>query len=586
FENFLLGLSDFFTKKYLATQKSITELKREIKEELSNRNKKIIITVDDIDRLNQSEIKQIFRLIRINGDFPNTIYLIAFDRKIVEENLEEQIGVSGKDYLNKIVQVHFDVPFVKPSKISTFLFKELDRILGILPEGAQKYFGKDDSYWTNVYHSGFKDFFKNIRDVKRFASSLGFNISQMYQGNVMEVNPIDFIAIEAIRVFAPDFYSFMCDKNPLFTSTDRTGQNTRDDNPRKEEIEKGLRALPSETKKIVLKLLKRLFPQVDGIFRYGYSTFGHEWQSSWSNSLRICSTNNFDSYFTLIPGGDEDELSQFEIEEILNKADSVDGFEQILREYIEKKKIRKVLQRMQDFTDDQSRISQEHANNVVQALFNISDDLPEEKVGMWDFGIDMDLMRIIYQLFKREEDKNKNFKVLKKAITLSKGLFGPVQGISLESSRKKEGKGSDEFVVPEDKIEELQRLCLEKINGTDINDLLKNKNLLYILYRWKEWDNKDNVKVFIEKIENDNQKLISLVVKFISESRSQRIGEYGVKILKKFDYNSLANFLDLDLVKTKLEEIKIQNSLEYRKDKETIDLFLNNFDKKDKSELD
>ncbi len=586
FKGYLIKLASFFEKKADYYSKSVSEVKREIKQELADRQKKLVIVIDDIDRLNQSEIRQIFRLIRVNADFPNTIYLLAFDRKIVEKNLEEQVGVSGKDYLDKIVQVNFDVPFAKPSKISTFLFKELDRILSVLPESAQKYFGQDDPYWANVYHSGFKDFFKNIRDVKRFASSLEFNISQMYQSNVMEVNPIDFIAIEAIRVFAPDFYSFMRDKNSLFTSTDRNDRSSRDDNPRKQEIEKALSKLSNGTKESVLELLKRLFPQVDGIFQYGYSTHGHDWQSSWSNNLRVCATNNFDSYFTLTPGGDEDELSQFEIEEILNKTDSAENLEQILREYIEKKKIRKVLQRIQDFTSDQNRISQDNAKNVVKALFNISDDLPEEKVGMWDFGVDMDLMRIVYQLLKRETDKNKNFEVLKEAIPSSKGLFGPVQKVSLEFSRKEKGKDSDEFIVPEDKIGELQKLCLEKINGTNNDVLLKHKNLLYILYRWKEWDKEDKWKEFIKEVENDNQKLLSFVTKFISESRSQTIGDYGVRVVKKFNYKSLADFLDLEQIKTKLEEIKKQNSEEYKNNKETIDLFLDNFDNKDKGDLD
>jgi predicted KAP-like P-loop ATPase len=586
FKDFLLGLSDFFQQKYLLNKKSITELKNEIKKELLERNKKIVIVVDDIDRLNQSEIKQIFRLIRINADFPNTIYLLAFDRKIVEQNLEEQIGVSGKDYLNKIVQVHFNVPFAKPSKISTFLFKELDRILSILPESAQKYFGQDEPYWANVYHSGFKDFFKNIRDVKRFASSLEFNISQMYQGKTMEVNPIDFIAIEAIRIFAPDFYLFMRDKSVIFTSTDRNDRSSRDNNPRKDEIEKALNTLPSEIKESVLELLKRLFPQVDGIFQYGYSTHGHEWQSSWSNNLRVCATNNFDSYFTLIPGGDEEELSQFEIEEILSKANSVEDFEKIIREYIEKKKIRKVLQRIQDFTGDQTRISQDNAKNVVKALFNISDDLPEEKVGMWDFGIDMDLMRIIYQLLKRETDKNQNFEILKEAIPPSKGLFGPVQKVSLESSRKEKGKDSDEFVVPEDKIEDLQKLCLEKIEGTSSDDLLKHKNLLYILYRWKEWSKDSKWTGFIKTISDNNQNLLAFIAKFVSESRSQTIGDYGTRVTKRFNYKSLSDFLNLEELKTKLETIRKENSEQYQTNKEAIDLFLNNFNKKDQTDFD
>nr|NJM04347.1 P-loop domain-containing protein [Desulfobacula sp.] len=150
------------TRRQNIIQNRYLKLRKKLKKELIDRQKKLVIVIDDIDRLNKSEIRQIFRLIRVNADFPNTIYLLAFDRKIIEKNLEEQVGVSGKDYLNKIVQVNFDVPFANPSKISKFLFRELDRILSVLPESAQKYFGDDDPYWTNLYHSGFKKFFLKI----------------------------------------------------------------------------------------------------------------------------------------------------------------------------------------------------------------------------------------------------------------------------------------------------------------------------------------------------------------------------------------------------------------------------------------
>nr|NJM04346.1 hypothetical protein [Desulfobacula sp.] len=398
----------------------------------------------------------------------------------------------------------------------------------------------------------------------------------------MEVNPIDFIAIEAIRVFVPNFYLFMRDKNVLFTSTDRSDRNSADENPRRDEIEKAFNELPNEMKESVLELIKRLFPQIDGVFKYGYSSHGHEWQSDWSGNLRVCATNNFDSYFTLIPGGDEEELSQFEIEEILSKIESLEDFEKIIREYIDKNKIRKVLQRIQDFTADHNRISQGNAKNVVQVLFNISDDLPEEKIGMWDFGADMDLSRIINQLLKRETDKNKNFEVLKETILMSKGLSGPLQRISLESSKKEKGKASYECLIPEDNVEDLQKLCLEKIKTTCNDILLNHKDLLSILYRWRHWDKEKNWENFIKKNSEDDHNMMLLISKFISESKSNAMGDYGVITKKEFNYKNLSDFFDLEQMKARLDKIKRQNNKLYNDKKDIIDLFLDNFDQQDK----
>lgn len=569
FKDFLLGLSDYFSQKAITSKKSISELKKEIKKDLIEREKKLIIIIDDIDRLNQSEIRQIFRLVRVNADFPNTIYLLAFDRKIIEANLEEQVGVSGKDYLEKIVQVSFDIPLAKSEKIAKFLFQELDRVLTTLPASHEKLF--DQTYWANIYHSGFKNLFKNIRDVKRFASSLQFNISQMHQKEVMEVNPIDFIAIEAIRLFAPDFYSFIKNNSILFTSTDRNDQSSRDKNLRKDEIEKVLNELSPEIKDSVLNLIKRLFPQIDGVFQYGYSSYGHEWQSIWSKNLRVCATKNFDSYFTLIPGGDEEELSQYEIETLLSSMEKTEDFEKLLIEYIDKKKIKKVLERLQDYTDDSEKIPKDNLQNIVQALFNISDNLPKEETGFFGIDSDMEIMRIIFQLLKRENDKEKNYEILKNTIPLSKGVFGPIQKISLETPRDDKEKNR-EPLLDEDKLPELQKLCIEKINSLEKETLLKHKSFLYILYRWKEWGEEKDWKQFILDIQNDEKTFWLFLKNFISESKSQTMGDYGYRINKKFNHESLKTFLDPDEIKKKIEEAK-NNPEIYNENKEAIDLF-------------
>ncbi len=65
------------------------------------------MVIDDIDRLIPSEVQELFQLIKVNADFPNVVYLVLFDRSVVEKNIEKVVAVSGRDYLEKIVQVGF-----------------------------------------------------------------------------------------------------------------------------------------------------------------------------------------------------------------------------------------------------------------------------------------------------------------------------------------------------------------------------------------------------------------------------------------------------------------------------------------------
>jgi predicted KAP-like P-loop ATPase len=64
----------------------------------------------------------------------------------------------------------------------------------------------DEVRWGNLFHAGFKKLFPTIRDIKRYINSLRLDLEIIGKE---EVNPIDFLGIEAIRVFAPDTYFVM-----------------------------------------------------------------------------------------------------------------------------------------------------------------------------------------------------------------------------------------------------------------------------------------------------------------------------------------------------------------------------------------
>lgn len=89
---------------------SVFEQHQELRSMLEDLDKRLIVVVDDVDRLRPQEVLDIVRLVRLVGDFPNTLYLLAFDRHRVEECLGEGNVERGRAYLEKIVQVTHDVP--------------------------------------------------------------------------------------------------------------------------------------------------------------------------------------------------------------------------------------------------------------------------------------------------------------------------------------------------------------------------------------------------------------------------------------------------------------------------------------------
>lgn len=138
--------------------KSLTEIKSEIAGDLKKLKAPILVILDDLDRLTPQELLEVFQLIKANADFPNLIYLILCERTIVERNIEKVLNVPGREYLEKIVQVAFDVPMIDLSSVHQVLFQRLNVLLS--PKAVSARFSK--KRWGNVFLSGLNSYFSTL----------------------------------------------------------------------------------------------------------------------------------------------------------------------------------------------------------------------------------------------------------------------------------------------------------------------------------------------------------------------------------------------------------------------------------------
>lgn len=100
-----------------------------VRDALSKLPNPIVVVLDDIDRLTTPEIRDVFKLVRLTANFPNVIYLLAFDRIRIEQALAEQ-GIPGRDYLEKILQIGVDLPAVPADVLNSQIFAAIDKALG------------------------------------------------------------------------------------------------------------------------------------------------------------------------------------------------------------------------------------------------------------------------------------------------------------------------------------------------------------------------------------------------------------------------------------------------------------------------
>lgn len=183
---------------YFAENDSLSELKKDIERRLLESKQKIIILIDDIDRLTQSETLELLQTISLLVNFSNVHYILAFDKSIVINAIEKEYGNRAMDYLEKVIQVDYPLPLIRKEKLESLFFQAIDEIAQEYKITFQAQTLK--SFWG--YH-GMADYFTTLRDFKRFFNSLRFRLPLIAD----EINVNDFVAIEAIRLFDNEGYN-------------------------------------------------------------------------------------------------------------------------------------------------------------------------------------------------------------------------------------------------------------------------------------------------------------------------------------------------------------------------------------------
>jgi predicted KAP-like P-loop ATPase len=113
----------------ISRERSLEELRSDIDQELRKLDKPVVVFVDDIDRLTDSEIKLLVQLVKANAQFPNLVFFLLFQKNIVTKALSAITSDDGAKYLSKIVQIEFAVPAASEKELQRIMGEGLDRII-------------------------------------------------------------------------------------------------------------------------------------------------------------------------------------------------------------------------------------------------------------------------------------------------------------------------------------------------------------------------------------------------------------------------------------------------------------------------
>lgn len=547
--------------------KDLSGIKKELTDLLKDFKRKIIIVIDDIDRLNNTEIRQMFQLVKSLADFPNTLYFLSFDKEVVINALKKVQEGSGKEYLEKVIQVPFEIPKHSKSEIEHLLFNQIDSVIGNVTSQTW-----DQRYWGNLYHSGIKYFFHNIRHVNRFINTLRFTFELVKD----EVNVVDFISITAIQIFIPRIYYEIRDNKDVFSGLLETGYGSGESIKKsyKEKCDGILSQLESGSisKEQLLDFLKRLFPKVRSIYEnHGYSG---SFLKTWRKELKICSPDKFETYFCLSISADD--ISHKELQSIINCVSDKIPFKEHLLILNENGKITQFLKLFQDYTEKE--IPNKDIKNIINVLMDIGDLFPEGETGFYSFGNDLQIGRIFYQLSKRLHSQEDRYEIFRESIeNATNSLHTIVYEISGQMDEHGEDK-ADKQLEPEEsraistkQLSSLKELTKSKIREwADEGKLISHRNFVSIIYLWKRIADKKVVSDYIMRIIETDQGLVNFIKSFLSPVHSHGLDDYVSTSNSRINLDNIKDFVEIDLIESRVRTILSSDDFNKLSEKEQL----------------
>lgn len=454
-----------------ANEKDISSQRDNVIRMLEKQDKRLLIVIDDIDRLSNEQIRCVFQLVTSVAKFPKTTYLLAFDKRIVVKALEEVQKGRGEDYLEKIIQVPIQLPDIQNGMLMDVLFSRLDEVV---LETPGLHFSSE--YWQQLFPVCIKPFIKSLRDINRLCNALQFKMQAIAE----EIDFTDMASITSLEINYPAIYEWILASKDILTG-DYSARLIGSYNWKREDWEKitcdqwrailerdGEKAVEMVTDAICV-----LFPAIGGKIK-PFSSAGSLYNDDFLRSgNHVGHRDKFDRYFQLSLSGDSIPhsdvvnvttlLSESELAYFLKEADK-DGKSSRLLEEIEA---------------TVREISSDRAKVLVRALCSVSadfDQMPKAFLGLsaGRYAEDL-LMKLLERIPENERFSLIEEIVQAASITTMETVAVLLNDVELAYGRLAANGRPQGYskVLQENELNQFESLFTKRIKA-----LLENENLL------------------------------------------------------------------------------------------------------------
>jgi hypothetical protein len=372
----------------------LEELRSRVETFLKDQRIRVVVLIDDIDRLDREETHAIFKLVKLSASFQYTTFVLAFDDEMVAAALGERYGgggaTAGRHFLEKIVQVPLHLPPPDDTELRHLTFEGVDAALNLSGIRLSR---EQVEEFARHFVDGISPRLQTPRQAKLYGNALAFSLP-LLRG---EAYPVDLMLIEGIRIFYPKLYAAIRDNPDRFLKGPR---DSHGDQPRNDTMNlintalEGIGLQERDLERIRTRLLAAIFP------RLGASEYGSEWEAIWAKRKRICSSEYFQRYFSYsIPPGDvsDSELAEF-LEGLTANAPADAGTDEQFASWAKRRAMPRVISKLRQFD---SLTNPSVIRNLAIAIVRNSIIIPREDGMMSIGGTYTEAAILVSQLIKK-----------------------------------------------------------------------------------------------------------------------------------------------------------------------------------------
>jgi predicted KAP-like P-loop ATPase len=508
----------------------LSALRARVASALASGDKRVVVLIDDADRLDASQMDELLRLLAGAASIPRLVFIVVMQR-----------GLADRGPAEKAFQLEVDLPLAERSALQQMFIDRMNPLIAEARDGGLV----QPEYWIDICAHGIDPFLHTPRDVVRLVNA----VTATYSAVRGEVNPVDFTALETLRLFCPPAYDAVR-RRPAAFLLPQSARRDEDGSlaETKRYHERWMDELGDTDAPRANNLLLRIFPRLGDIL--GARVLATMSEEVWRPMLLVASEDIFPVYFQLaIPRGG---ISNADLQSKLEHFGDTNQFAATLLELARDsspdapQRLEAFLGRLENHIGENDEFDGLQA--TMRALFQVADELlRREETGRLGFDALGHLRRIVRKLLL-EVEQEQRLALLEEGI----GSGGSIATIAdtvvmLGQQHGKYGgewtEGS-ETLVTLSQLAQVENLALTAVrDAAELGTLLSAPAPVEALTCWSTW-NRGECRAWVTRTIETDDGLLAFLQPFMRASGQPSASARGPRVENRLDHRRLRPFIE------------------------------------------